>query len=217
MRSAILERQSGQVNTYQGSREVKFSTSDRVMVRDYSNPNKSTWKPGVVVKRLGARNYLVKLASSGREIKRHVNQMIADTRKAEPDREVCTAETRERRSCMLNPENYRAPVMRSMTEESVHPRVEVQAVPPNSIMEEPIEEDEESFLDPPLIPELQLVEQGETPLVSEESQPILQQGQISDQTDANVLSEDSDDDLELVGFYRGFWKFRDYVGRMLSK
>ncbi|XP_038106507.1 uncharacterized protein K02A2.6-like [Culex quinquefasciatus] len=40
-REAIVARQSRQVDNYKGTREQRFNLNERVMVRDYTNPNKA--------------------------------------------------------------------------------------------------------------------------------------------------------------------------------
>lgn len=53
---------------------------DKVVARDYTNPNKEAWTPAVVEEILGNRNYRVQLSITGRRIKRHVDQIKKDSR-----------------------------------------------------------------------------------------------------------------------------------------
>ena len=58
----------------------KFKKNDLVMIRNYSNPNKKAWKEAIVLNCLGTQWCLCRL-ESGRQIKRHINQM---RRRVEP-------------------------------------------------------------------------------------------------------------------------------------
>ncbi|XP_053691585.1 uncharacterized protein LOC128740100 [Sabethes cyaneus] len=78
--SNILKKQELQRMHYGGTRKVLFQEGDRVVVRDYSNPNKAAWVPAIVRAVSGKRNYRVQLLETGRFIKRHLNQMRRDSR-----------------------------------------------------------------------------------------------------------------------------------------
>ncbi|XP_062542480.1 uncharacterized protein LOC134210451 [Armigeres subalbatus] len=79
-RQAILNQQQSQVKNYKGNRDIEFEVDDKVIVRDYTNPNKASWTPGTVISKQGRRNWEVKLSKNGRVIKRHLNQMLRDER-----------------------------------------------------------------------------------------------------------------------------------------
>lgn len=74
--TTILNRQtSQQVEADRGKRKVQFNTNDRVMVRDFSNPNKHKWQPATVVGVKGAKHYTCELIS-GQIRLCHADQMI---------------------------------------------------------------------------------------------------------------------------------------------
>ncbi|XP_029732529.1 uncharacterized protein K02A2.6-like [Aedes albopictus] len=78
----ILRKQQVQIRCYRGTRDVRFKVGDPVIVRDYTDPNKASWTSAVIVEVEGPRNYYVRLSKSGRIIKRHLNQIKSDTRRA---------------------------------------------------------------------------------------------------------------------------------------
>lgn len=59
-----------------GRRRIDLAIGDKIMIRDYSNPNKKQWKPAEIIKRMGTKTYLCKLEDE-RVWKRHVNQIMA--------------------------------------------------------------------------------------------------------------------------------------------
>ncbi|XP_038106859.1 uncharacterized protein K02A2.6-like [Culex quinquefasciatus] len=214
-REAIVARQSRQVDNYKGTREQRFNLNERVMVRDYTNPNKAAWTPAVVTAIVGKRNYVVKL-SSGREIKRHLNQMLADTTVAPEggeggiklgDKAMSDVPPRPKEQPGVTV--YRAPFKRVVelfaNEERVDPVYDVSGTSPTP---------EEVELQP------------EVPAVADTEE---QRGDLAlvptDEDDEHFVdarlngtdSEDSDTGLELAGFDRGKWKFRDDLGRLLRK
>lgn len=46
-----------------------------MVVKDYSDPNKSSWVDAIIFKVVGPRTYICKLLSPGRNLKRHLNQI----------------------------------------------------------------------------------------------------------------------------------------------
>ena len=48
---------------------------DSVLIRDYRNPNKTSWSQATIKNKLGLRSYTCILAHNNREIKRHLNQI----------------------------------------------------------------------------------------------------------------------------------------------
>lgn len=71
----VDKAQERQISNYKGKRSIKFSVGEKVVVKDYSDPNKSAWVDAVIFKVIGPRTYICKLLSSGRNIKRHLNQI----------------------------------------------------------------------------------------------------------------------------------------------
>lgn len=71
----ILESQAKSVLNHKGKRNVNFTSGQKVLVRDYKNPNKSSWSPATINKQLGSRSYLCILTHNNRQIKRHLDQI----------------------------------------------------------------------------------------------------------------------------------------------
>lgn len=61
---------------FKGKREVEFEEGEMCFARDYKNPNKRSWKKGVVEEVLGKRIYLVRILEDNVVWKRHLDQMI---------------------------------------------------------------------------------------------------------------------------------------------
>lgn len=76
VREKIDESRLKQEANFCGRREDTFAVGDRVMIRDYSNPNRASWSKAKVIEALGERNYVCEL-ESGRVIKRHLDQMFS--------------------------------------------------------------------------------------------------------------------------------------------
>ncbi len=70
-----LKAQQNQIKYSKGKRCVTFDEGEKVIIRDYSNPNKVSWMAAKIVKVLGRRTYLTQIAESGRSLKRHLNQI----------------------------------------------------------------------------------------------------------------------------------------------
>lgn len=207
-RRAILGTQQSQVRNYKGTRNIDFNVGDKVMVRDYSNPNKASWTPGVVTSRQGKRNYLVRLSKNGRIIKRHLNQILRDTRQLD---EVVTVDE-GRRGDVGNPlpKFNLVPVKRSSAiakaAQQPPPQVMIPAVP---IIQE--DQGHQGNTDRSLDRVVEDEEEGEERYFSGRDS-------VSEEEDDTILlSDDSNEGLELAGFDRGRWKYRDDVGRLVSK
>lgn len=71
----IISKQENAIENYRGKRDVLFRIGDEVLVRDYSDPNKPSWKNATVKKINGPRTYDCTLAHDKRNIKRHSDQM----------------------------------------------------------------------------------------------------------------------------------------------
>lgn len=76
IKRSLVKHQTKQVEQHRGNREASFGVGEPVLVRDYSDPNKASWSKATVLQKTGERNYLVKLTTSGRTIKRHTNQIV---------------------------------------------------------------------------------------------------------------------------------------------
>lgn len=79
LKENLTTAQRKQQRQFKGSRIHEFCPGEKVLVRDYSDPNHTKWEKAVVDQVLGKRNYLVTLSSSRRRIKRHLDQMVPDT------------------------------------------------------------------------------------------------------------------------------------------
>lgn len=86
----IIEIQNKSENNYKGNRNTSFSCGQSVYIRDYGNPNKSSWTPAQIKKKIGPRSYTCIIAHNNREIKRHLNQ-IRDGGGASPLRRADTS------------------------------------------------------------------------------------------------------------------------------
>lgn len=64
------------IQNHKGKRDTHFEIGKKVIIRDYSNPNKAGWVPAVIQKKLGKRHYDCNTSHSGRSIKRHLNQIL---------------------------------------------------------------------------------------------------------------------------------------------
>lgn len=77
VKNKIVERQLSNVKNHKAARNINFETGGKAFVRDYSNPNKTSWQEATVKERLGPQSYRCILTRNNKLIKRHVNQMIA--------------------------------------------------------------------------------------------------------------------------------------------
>jgi len=69
-------RKEDQNKHFKGKREVEFEEGEMCFARDYKNPNKRSWKKGIVEEVLGKRIYLVRVLEDNVVWKRHLDQMI---------------------------------------------------------------------------------------------------------------------------------------------
>lgn len=61
---------------HRGNRNIRFQVGQHVQIRDYTDPNKPTWVPGVIDKQIDPRNYICTVASrNNKTLKRHINQI----------------------------------------------------------------------------------------------------------------------------------------------
>lgn len=75
-REKIICNQENQIKNYHGKREVTFEEGQKVLARDYSNPNKQQWQQAIIKERLGPRNYTCTLVNNERLVKRHTDQLM---------------------------------------------------------------------------------------------------------------------------------------------
>lgn len=243
-REVVLARQSKQVDNYKGKREEQFNLNERVMVRDYTNPNKAAWTRAVVTEIVGKRNYVVKLSSTGRELKRHLDQMIADTTASTAGGGKSGQKTAPLRQREQQPDRttvYRTMPKRVVELPSASDVAEVDPVPVEEFRPEvPTDSDlPEGDQETPTEENAAQAESGlpegdqsqpETPSVEVATEPNSDpaEGATSEDDDDDddnfedpqtdvTKSDDSDAGLEFAGFDRGKWKFRDYLGRLLRK
>lgn len=75
VKDKILCSQEKNIQNHRGNRNVQFDVGQKVYIRDYTNPNKPSWTPAKIKEVLGSRHYGCVIAQSGREIKRHTEQI----------------------------------------------------------------------------------------------------------------------------------------------
>lgn len=71
----IKDKQRITVKNFKGKRNKTFSEGQKVYARKYKNPNKASWSPATIKRKIGPRNYTCLLTYENREIKRHVDQL----------------------------------------------------------------------------------------------------------------------------------------------
>ncbi|XP_031635639.1 uncharacterized protein K02A2.6-like [Contarinia nasturtii] len=72
----IETKQQVAIKNFKGKRSVDFNEGQKVLVRNYKNPNKAGWSKAIIKKKIGPRNYTCLLIHDNRDIKRHTNQII---------------------------------------------------------------------------------------------------------------------------------------------
>lgn len=75
VREKICSSQEKNVQNHHGKRDLSFDVGQKVYIRDYTNPNKPSWTPAKIKEKLGSRHYGCVIAHTGREIKRHLDQI----------------------------------------------------------------------------------------------------------------------------------------------
>lgn len=75
VKKKILDSQEKNVQTQKGKRNLTFNVGQKVYIRDYTNPNKPSWMPARIKEVFGSRHYGCVITQTGREIKRHLNQI----------------------------------------------------------------------------------------------------------------------------------------------
>lgn len=71
----ILNSQEKSIKNHKGKRNTHFEIGKKVIIRDYTNPNKPGWVPAVVQEKMGERHYNCVIEHNGRLIKRHLDQI----------------------------------------------------------------------------------------------------------------------------------------------
>lgn len=91
----IEKSQEKNIRNHGGKREAHFKIGNKVVIRDYTNPNKPGWVPAGVgsCKKLGERHYDCLMSHNGRMIKRHLNQIRETISTNENDREADSSKT----------------------------------------------------------------------------------------------------------------------------
>lgn len=74
-REQIICNQENQIRNYAGKRELELKEGQKVLARDYSNPNKQQWQKATVKNCIGPRNYTCILSNNERLVKRHIDQL----------------------------------------------------------------------------------------------------------------------------------------------
>nr|XP_041633413.1 uncharacterized protein K02A2.6-like [Drosophila kikkawai] len=87
----IEAKQNKSISDYKGKRNITFRKGQKVMVRDYKNPNKASWTQATINEQLGPRSYCCILSHNNREIKRHLDQIRNEN--METNNEVATEVT----------------------------------------------------------------------------------------------------------------------------
>lgn len=71
----IQQKQQTAIRNFRGKRDKSFSLGQNVYVRNYQNPNKDSWSPAIIKRKIGPRNYTCLLIHENRSIKRHLDQI----------------------------------------------------------------------------------------------------------------------------------------------
>lgn len=71
----IVKSQKKSIQNHKGKRNIHFKVGKKVIIRNYTNPNKAGWVPAVIQKKLGKRHYDCLISHNGRVDKRHLDQI----------------------------------------------------------------------------------------------------------------------------------------------
>lgn len=71
---SIERSQAKQIQNY-GGKPREFVSGDKVLVKEYSIPNKSTWEEGTIISKVGNVMYEVESSRDGKSKKRHSDQI----------------------------------------------------------------------------------------------------------------------------------------------
>lgn len=238
----VLQKQKVQMQHYRGTRKVTFNVGDKVVARDYTNPNKEAWTPAVVEEILGNRNYRVQLSITGRRIKRHVDQIKKDSRenilqsdttgitRSKPSLPRCSS-----RSIPSVPVKRTSTIARVDEADQVEDAVDTSAesfspashsspmkpVGGDGQMEGPRGVNSPSGSESDLAEETDLFVSLSESLVNPKNSTMGSKAHKAPnesfhQTEI-VVSDDSMEGLEVAGFERGNWRLRDEAGRVFKK
>lgn len=75
IKEVIHEKQKQQKRNHKGKRNVNFEQGQKVMIRNYKNPNNPSWSQAIVKRKIGPRSYTCVYAHNNKEIKRHIDQI----------------------------------------------------------------------------------------------------------------------------------------------
>lgn len=113
-------------------------------MRDYLDPNKASWSKATVLQKTGTRNYLVKLNTSDRTIKRHSNQIVKDKVPVARDTEKITTGVEDKEGVVSKcGQQNQSPVFDNVSFKTVLSAYNNQGVNP---IPEAAEEEEEEVL-----------------------------------------------------------------------
>ncbi|XP_030380964.1 uncharacterized protein K02A2.6-like [Scaptodrosophila lebanonensis] len=128
----ISKKQEDSVMSYRGNRDIRFKEGQKVMVRDYKNPNKASWTQATVSQQLGPRSYCCILTHNNREIKRHLNQIrnqeskhIATEKRDNQIESDCSSESKSQNDTVI-------PSEPTPTRRQLRPRIEGKVVKPST-------------------------------------------------------------------------------------
>ncbi|XP_055604564.1 uncharacterized protein K02A2.6-like [Uranotaenia lowii] len=218
VKERIAQKQQSQMRNYRGTRVETFEIGERVISRDYSNPNKVSWTPAIVTSISGPRNYYVRLEHSGRIIKRHLDQLKKDTRLLGSGELVVSPKEPKPGSSSIATASM--PVKRSFNSGLVVDNVS--ASPSGSVVN-----NEESVVD--TVPEIDRTKEvplntnGSVEREVEELSSAENEGYFtpneedsSEQEEGFSSEDDAEAGLVVSGFARGFWRLRDKQGRIFK-
>lgn len=75
----IREKQEQQKRNFKGTRNVNFESGQKVMIRNYKNPNNPSWSQATVKQKIGPRTYTCVYTHNNKEINRHIDQIRDQT------------------------------------------------------------------------------------------------------------------------------------------
>lgn len=71
----IIDSQNNNIKHHKGNRNTKFYNGQKVMIRDYRNPNKPGWTQAIIREKQGPQSYSCILPHNNHVIKRHLDQI----------------------------------------------------------------------------------------------------------------------------------------------
>ncbi|XP_055918303.1 uncharacterized protein K02A2.6-like [Eupeodes corollae] len=74
--SEVVEsKQNKQIKYFKGKRNVTFNKGQKVMIRNYKDPNNASWLPAKIKQKMGPRTYTCVYTHNNKEINRHLDQI----------------------------------------------------------------------------------------------------------------------------------------------